>query len=54
LESGKAKINLLAETAREVEDPSRRKFLSERVERLDKWIRSSGRVLPVLQKLLGQ
>jgi DNA-binding transcriptional regulator GbsR (MarR family) len=54
LESGKAKINLLAETAREVDDPDRRKFLGERVERLDKWMRSSGRVLPVLQKLLGQ
>lgn len=54
LESGKAKINLLSENAREIDDPDRRKFLSERVERLETWMRSSGRVLPVLQKLLGQ
>lgn len=54
LESGKAKINLLAETAQEIDDPERREFLGERVERLEHWIRSGGRVLPVLQKLLGQ
>ncbi len=54
LESGKTKINRLAETAQEIEDPVRRKFLGERVERLDTWMRSGGRVLPVLQKLLGQ
>lgn len=54
LESGKSKIHRLAETAREVEDPERRKFLSERVERLGAWMRSGGRVLPLLQKILGQ
>lgn len=54
LESGKTKINSLSETAREINDPDRRKFLSERVERLETWMRSGGRVLPVLQKLLGQ
>lgn len=54
LESGKAKINHLAETARDIDDPERRKFLGERVERLETWMRSGGRVLPVLQKLLGQ
>lgn len=54
LESGKTKIERLAETAREVPDPARRRFLGERVERLETWMRSGGRVLPVLQKLLGQ
>ncbi len=54
LDSGKNKITRLAETAREIDDPDRRKFLSERMERLETWMRSGGRVLPVLQKLLGQ
>lgn len=54
LESGKSKINQLAETSRDIDDPQRREFVSERVERLETWIRSGGRVLPILQKLLGQ
>lgn len=54
LESGKTKISRLAETARGIDDPERRKFLGERVERLETWVRSSGKVLPVLQKILGQ
>ena len=54
LDSGKAKINRLAETTREVEDAEHRQFLSDRVDRLDQWIHSSGRVLPILQKILGQ
>jgi len=54
LESGKAKIGKLAETAQDVDDPEQRKFLSDRVERLDQWMRSGGKVLPILQKILGQ
>ena len=54
LESGKTKISRLVRTAQDIEDPVRRKFLGERVERLDTWMQSGGRVLPVLQKLLGQ
>ena len=54
LESGKTKISRLAETAREVPDLDQRKFLSARVDRLDKWMRSGSRVLPLLQKILGQ
>lgn len=54
LESGKTKIGRLAETASKIEDPEHRKFLSGRVERLDQWMRSSGKVLPILQKILGQ
>lgn len=54
LDSGRNKINRLAATAREVEDPEQRKFLTDRVERLDQWMRSGGKVLPILQKILGQ
>ncbi|MEN9974306.1 MAG: hypothetical protein RLZZ282_312 [Verrucomicrobiota bacterium] len=54
LESGKTKISRLAETAREVDDVDQRAFLSERVARLDHWMRSSGKVLPLIQKMLGQ
>lgn len=54
LESGKSRIQQLAGSAGDVEDPVRRKFLHERVERLEQWMRSSGRMLPILQKLLGQ
>jgi DNA-binding transcriptional regulator GbsR (MarR family) len=54
LDSGKAKINRLAETAQEVADAEHRKFLSSRVERLDHWMRSGSKVLPILQKILGQ
>jgi DNA-binding transcriptional regulator GbsR (MarR family) len=54
LESGKIKISRLAATTREVEDPEHRKFLSDRVERLEQWMRSGGKVLPILQKILGQ
>ena len=54
LESGKAKINRLAETAQEIDDSDRRKFLGERIGRLETWMSSSGKVLPILQKILGQ
>lgn len=54
LDSGKNKIRQLAATAGQVEDPDRRHFTSERIERLEQWMRSGGRVLPILQKLLGQ
>ncbi len=54
LESGKAKINRLAETAQQVEDSEQRQFLCDRVERLENWLRSGGRVLPIIQRILGQ
>jgi DNA-binding transcriptional regulator GbsR (MarR family) len=54
LDSGKSRIHQLAETARNVEDPDHRKFLGDRVERLDQWMRSGSKVLPLLQKILGQ
>jgi DNA-binding transcriptional regulator GbsR (MarR family) len=54
LESGKTKIGRLAEISHTVEDPEQRKFLSERVSRLEQWMRSGSKVLPILQKILGQ
>lgn len=54
LESGKSKISHLTSTAQEIDDPARRKFLNERLKRLETWISSSGRILPVIQKILGQ
>lgn len=54
LESGKTKIRRLAETTETVEDEEHREFLKDRVERLEQWMRSGGRVLPILQKILGQ
>lgn len=54
LDSGKSKIQKLSETARAVEDPKERAFLSDRVERLEQWMRSGSKVLPILQKILGQ
>lgn len=54
LESGKTKIKRLSETATDIKDPEQRKFVTERLDRLDNWMRSGGRVLPILQKILGQ
>jgi len=54
LESGQTKISRLAVSARDVSDLDHRKFLSARVDRLDKWMRSGSKVLPILQKILGQ
>lgn len=54
LDSGKSKINLLNSTAESLDDPLRRKFISERLERLESWMTRGGRVLPILQRLLGQ
>lgn len=52
--SGKSKINQLQELSRNEPDPDRRKFLDARIARLEQWLRNGGRVLPILQKLLGQ
>ncbi len=54
LDSGRSKISRLARTARDLEDPQRREFLGDRIDRLDQWMRRGSKVLPVLQKLLGQ
>ena len=54
LDSGKSKINLVAASARSIDDSGRRQFIEERLDRLSNWMRSGSRVLPILQKLLGQ
>lgn len=54
LDSGKNKIKQLASRTHSIEDEKQREFLDERLARLDQWLRKSGRVLPILQKILGQ
>jgi DNA-binding transcriptional regulator GbsR (MarR family) len=54
LESGKAKIARLEAVAQTEDDPVRQEFLADRLQRLEHWLKSGGRVLPVLQKLLGE
>lgn len=54
LDSGKSKVKRLGVMLGSIEDPERREFLNERVERLEQWMRRGGRVLPLLQKILGQ
>jgi len=53
LESGQSKLSQLSQTIDRIEDPARRDFARERVDRLDNWMRKSSQVLPILQKLLG-
>lgn len=54
LESGTTKVRRLGEMVGTVADPIQREFVSDRVERLEQWMRRGGRVLPILQKILGQ
>lgn len=52
--SAETRIRDLAEKAQEIDDPESRKFLRARIERIDTWRRSTNKLLPILQKLLGQ
>lgn len=54
LESGKSKLRLLEETAKDTADHNDREFFLDRIDRLDSWMKRGGQVLPVLQKMLGQ
>ncbi len=54
LESGSSKLRKLEELAKETEDPAEREFFTDRVERLEAWMKRGGQVLPMLQKILGQ
>ena len=54
LDSGRHKIKRLGDLANAETDPSRRKFLLDRTDRLNHWIRNGGRVLPIIQRILGQ
>ena len=52
--SAETRLRDLAEKAQEIDDPESRKFLRARIERIDTWRRSTNKLLPILQKLLGQ
>lgn len=54
LDSGKTKIGRLAEAAARENDPVRRAFLEERIDRLKNWMKRGGVMLPLLQKMLGE
>jgi DNA-binding transcriptional regulator GbsR (MarR family) len=54
LDSGRHKIKRLGDLANTESDPERRKFLLERTDRLEHWIRNGGRLLPLIQRILGQ
>jgi DNA-binding transcriptional regulator GbsR (MarR family) len=54
LESGQVKSSRLSSQAATEVDPAKREFYDERLEKLQNWIRRGRRVLPVLQKLLGE
>lgn len=54
LDSGKSKLEKLQETADLSDDPTEREFFTDRIERLEAWIKRGGQVLPLLQKILGQ
>lgn len=54
LESGQTKVASLCDAIDAETDAELRAFYAERAERLDNWMRQGRRVLPVLQKLLGQ
>ena len=54
LDSGATKLQKLEETAKNTEDPAEREFFTDRVDRLESWMKRGGQVLPMLQKILGQ
>ncbi len=54
LESGRGKVTHILKTTEGISEEETRDFYESRLERLDQWMVKSGRVLPVLQKLLGQ
>jgi DNA-binding transcriptional regulator GbsR (MarR family) len=54
LESGKSKVNELSKATSLITDAEHRRFLEERIDRLKHWMSSGGKVLPIIQKLLGE
>ena len=54
LDSGKGKISRLRDLTGAETDSQRREFMEDRLERLEHWLMSGGRVLPVIQRLLGE
>lgn len=54
LDSGKTKLQSIADTASQTADPVAREFFNDRIERLESWMKRGKQVLPLLQKMLGQ
>lgn len=54
LDSGKERIRRIAASTEDMDDGERREFVCDRIERLEQWMNSGGKVLPILQKILGQ
>jgi len=54
VESGKSKVGKLAEAVAREDDPARREFLEERIDRLKNWMKRGGLLLPLLQKMMGE
>ncbi|MFD2255870.1 GbsR/MarR family transcriptional regulator [Luteolibacter algae] len=54
IESGHSKLQALSDKAASIPDPDEREFLTDRLERLEAWMKRGGQVLPMLQKILGQ
>ncbi len=54
LKSGRSKVAQLNSVIGDIDDEELQEFAKDRVERLDQWMKNAGKVLPILQKLLGQ
>jgi DNA-binding transcriptional regulator GbsR (MarR family) len=54
LDSGKTKLQTIADTANLTADPEDRKFFNDRIVRLESWMKRGRQVLPMLQRILGQ
>jgi DNA-binding transcriptional regulator GbsR (MarR family) len=54
LDSGQEKISRLNDIVANIDDSEQREFVSDRLARLDQWMQRGGKVLPLIQKILGQ
>lgn len=54
LDSGKSKLKQLKQASASSTVPEEREFYSDRIGRLESWMKRGGQVLPMLQKMLGQ
>lgn len=54
LQSGHAKLGAMRDEAQQISCPERREFVAGRIARVDQWLSRGGKMLPVLQKILGE
>ncbi|MBK1827790.1 GbsR/MarR family transcriptional regulator [Haloferula rosea] len=54
LESGQLKVGRLQEAVAAEDDSQAREFYDERVDKLEGWMKKGRKVLPILQKILGE